>query len=616
MPIDILKKAKTFLGVLFLLKIIFLFILLFSIFSVKSNDSAENSSLNHNYEKIEIKNINYEKVEEDFINIEKKNLTYNQKIEVLIKIVEIYFNSNNMPKAQEVIKKGLSMADKQIDIQKFNLYNAYILNRSDKVEDMEESIVKINEIIKILKNDNSKEANKIKFESALLKGDTYLYLNKGSEAIKAYNESENYKYNDLNIFDIKTSKLFLYQSLELFDLALMELKELEKQLGIVQLEKEEKLYYQEIIFKLAVYVYEEKKDFENSNKYALKYLDLAQEMSLTSKVNTYYMISSTYSNLKDFVNAEKYFDLADEILKNNTIEIDKKEKLYAQYAYYKNKGEYEVSLMILDEYEEIVGVEKISKLKYEIYKFKKDYINAEKYLNIHINYLYSQIEEQELERYIKNNEKRHVDNLNKDKEKLIIEAQQKELELKEHERKNKILTINNYLLISLSILSLLFLLVLSIFYKRYYNQSITDGLTKVYNKRYMNKKINKFDNIIVLDIDYFKKINDTYGHLAGDELLRQVANIIKKEVGNNGFTIRYGGEEFVILLNKKVNGYEIGDRIREIISNENFIFENNKIKITVSLGVSNNLNKADQLLYKAKNSGRNKILKEIEDYYV
>lgn len=616
MPTIILKKAKTLIGAFILIKLFIILLFIFTIFSVESKNSTDGSTMLDNYEKIQINNINYEQVEEDLKNIDNKNITNNQKVEILKKIVEIYFNNGDMKKSKETIEKGLSISDTEIDIQNFNLYKAYILNRSDDKNDIQESIKIIDQIVKKLENNNSKESKKIKFEAYLLKGDTYLYLNDGSAAIKAYSESENYKYSELNIFDVKTSKLFLYQSLELYDLAISELHEIEKQLNMVNFEKEEKKYYQEIIYKLGVYLYEEKKDFIKSRDYALKFLKIAEEMSLSAQVNTYYMLSATYSNLKDFKNAEKYLMLASNTLKNNTIDFDKKEKLYAQYAYYKNKEDYETSLLILNEYEEIIGVEKISKSKYEIYKLKNDYENAYKYLDIHINYISSKIGEEELERYIKFNEKRHFENLNKEKEILLKESREKDIELKEIERKNKILTINNYLISFLSFLVLMFFLVIFYFYNKYYQMSITDSLTKVYNKRYMNKKINNYKNILILDIDYFKKINDTYGHLAGDFLLKEVANIIKNTVGDDGYTIRYGGEEFVILLKNKVNGYELGEKIRKLIYEKDFKYEDKNIKITISLGLSDTINKADLLLYKAKNTGRNKILKEVESFYV
>jgi len=616
MPTIILKKAKTLIGAFILIKLFIILLFIFTIFSVESKNSADDSIVVNNYQNIQMSNINYIQVEEDLKNIDNKKITNKQKIEVLKKIVEIYLNNSNIEKSKEAIEKGLKISDTEIDIQNFNLYKAYILNRSDDKNDIQESIKIIDQIVKKLENNNSKESKKIKFESYLLKGDTYLYLNYASSAIKAYSESENYKYSELNIFDVKASKLFLYQSLELYDLAISELHETEKLLNIIDLEKEDKNYYEEIIYKLGVYLYEEKKDFIKSRDYALDYLKLSKEMSLATQANTYYMLSATYSNLKDFKNAEKYMILAGDILRNNTIDFDKKEKLYAQYAYYKNKEDYETSLLILNEYEQIVGVEKISKSKYEIYKLKNDYENAHKYLDIHINYISSKIGEEELERYIKFNEKRHFENLNKEKERLLKESKEKDIELKEIERKNKMLTINNYLIHFLLFLIFTCFLVIIYFYNKYYQISITDSLTKVYNKRYMNKKINKYNNILMLDIDYFKKINDTYGHIAGDFLLKEVAKIIKNTVGNDGCTIRYGGEEFVVLLKNEINGYELGEKIRKIIAAQDFKYADKNIKITISLGLSDTLSKADVLLYKAKNSGRNKILKEVESFYV
>ena len=617
MPKIKLKKAKTFIGTFILLKTIILLFLLFFIFSVESKDSiVETISIVEKYEKIDIKNINFDQIDIDLKNINNEKISYKEKIEILNKIIEIYFNSNNMKKAAEVVELSLKMADNKTDIEAFKLSKAYILNKSENKEDILESIKQIDQIVMNLKELDTIEARKIKFDATILKGDTYLYLNNGSEAIKAYNESDNYKYNELNIFDIKASKLFIYQSLELIDLALKELNELEKQIEIVSLEEDDKKYYYDIVYKMGVYLHEEKDNFKKSNEYALKFLKLSENMSLSSKIDTYHMVSSTYSNLNDFKNAEKYFDLVKEIIKSNIVDYDKKEELYAQYSYYKNKQEYDIALLILNDYEQLVGVEKISKAKYEIYKLMKDNPNAYKYLDIHINYLTSQIEEDELERYIKSTEKKHIKSLNIDYNKLNKEKEEKNKELEEYEKSNKILIINSYLVNTVIFLGLLSLIIIGFLYYKYYIISVTDGLTRVYNKRYLNKNVKKFSNIIILDIDYFKKVNDTYGHIAGDYLLKKVSIILKEELGNNGKVIRYGGEEFVLLLNDNVNGYELGEKIRTTIQNCVFNYEDKEIKITISLGLSSDLNKADKLLYQAKNSGRNKILINAEEIYV
>ncbi|WP_082692936.1 sensor domain-containing diguanylate cyclase [Bacillus sp. FJAT-29814] len=176
-------------------------------------------------------------------------------------------------------------------------------------------------------------------------------------------------------------------------------------------------------------------------------------------------------------------------------------------------------------------------------------------------------------------------------------------------------------------------------YERTKNQSERCALTNLYNYRYFEELLNneferltRFEHrmlsLIILDIDHFKSINDTYGHQSGNEILADIANRISKLVAVRGTVARYGGEEFVVLLPdvSKAEAYQIAEQIRQSIANWPFILyqaldqEQKKIqvKVTVSIGVATApedaedslslIRHADRALYVgAKRAGRNRV---------
>ena len=157
----------------------------------------------------------------------------------------------------------------------------------------------------------------------------------------------------------------------------------------------------------------------------------------------------------------------------------------------------------------------------------------------------------------------------------------------------------------------------------------TDSLTGLYNREYFLElaehelqRAKRFDHtlaIAMLDIDMLKKVNDTYGHLAGDQMLKEIAVRCKSNVRDIDLLGRYGGDEFVFLLVESdlESAKKIAERIRQSISGSPVETENGQLDITVSIGLAtynnsnqdltNLLNKADQALYEAKNGGRNHV---------
>ncbi len=157
-----------------------------------------------------------------------------------------------------------------------------------------------------------------------------------------------------------------------------------------------------------------------------------------------------------------------------------------------------------------------------------------------------------------------------------------------------------------------------------------DGLTKIYNRQQFDKRIRielkrhqrhaKPLSLIMLDLDYFKNINDRYGHQAGDMVLKKIGSLLSETVRETDFPARFGGEEFVMILSEtnEEQAWLLAERIRKKISRTTFAHEDYQFSITASMGIAT-INpgpltpgdmlvlQADQALYMAKNSGRNMV---------
>ncbi|MDP4012207.1 MAG: diguanylate cyclase [Candidatus Nanoarchaeia archaeon] len=166
-------------------------------------------------------------------------------------------------------------------------------------------------------------------------------------------------------------------------------------------------------------------------------------------------------------------------------------------------------------------------------------------------------------------------------------------------------------------------------YKHVSEESVTDKLTTLYNRGYFNTSISKElsrsarlgkpISLIILDVDNFKRLNDSCGHLKGDQVLKDVSGLIKSSIRAMDTPFRYGGEEFVVLLPEtdSKEALAVAERVRKSVEQNNFIATGNfDGRVTISLGLvtCNNsksspeklLQIADECLYKAKNSGKNK----------
>jgi diguanylate cyclase (GGDEF)-like protein len=169
------------------------------------------------------------------------------------------------------------------------------------------------------------------------------------------------------------------------------------------------------------------------------------------------------------------------------------------------------------------------------------------------------------------------------------------------------------------------------YHEEIYRLTILDGLTQIHNYRYLTEFLDREVfrsqrhsrplSVILFDIDRFKSINDSHGHLCGDFVLRELADLVKSTVRKEDLFARYGGEEFAIVLVETNLGEAKGvaERTREIVAKHQFRFESTPISLTISLGVASTtgdlamtpaglLKTADENLYQAKRSGRNRVV--------
>ncbi|MEZ4358784.1 MAG: diguanylate cyclase [Kofleriaceae bacterium] len=168
------------------------------------------------------------------------------------------------------------------------------------------------------------------------------------------------------------------------------------------------------------------------------------------------------------------------------------------------------------------------------------------------------------------------------------------------------------------------------YHEEIYRLTTVDGLTQIFNRRYFVENLEREIgralryrrelSLIMFDVDRFKQVNDTHGHLAGDYVLKHLASVIRARIRREDVLARYGGEEFGILLPEidNYNALQFAEKVRKLIEQADFRFEDISIPVTVSVGVASLqgevedalefIKAADDNLFVAKESGRNRVV--------
>jgi diguanylate cyclase (GGDEF)-like protein len=167
------------------------------------------------------------------------------------------------------------------------------------------------------------------------------------------------------------------------------------------------------------------------------------------------------------------------------------------------------------------------------------------------------------------------------------------------------------------------------YHEEIYRMTIFDGLVQVYNRRYLFEALEREIirarrhgrdlSVVMFDLDHFKQVNDGYGHLAGDFVLKELARVVQSRIRRDEVFARYGGEEFSLVLPETnlAGAHALAETLRRKVSEHAFVFQGETIAVTVSMGIAmltdadrgatELIQRADEKLYESKRSGRNRV---------
>lgn len=613
----------------FFFKIITLFYFIFISFNV----SADINAVNEEIELIKKDYIEYpekyeKRVFDIYIELKKNKDMYNKK-ELLDTMVTL---ANIMIYYPEV-KLGMESSDFGIELSKLNnnqnmedflFYKA--MYKSANWDDVEEIKKIYKESIRYALLNENKE---ILTAAYSFLGDLYALEGNLKESLDYYQKAqENYK-TPTELLKIKHGISMLFYKLGVHELAIENLLEMLKIIDENEKLDVAKKDYQIIIYQMLSLSYIKMKDYENALKYAHKNVILSKNYYDTHfEINSYLIYAGVAAQLDKNKEAEKYIEKTKNMIFGT--DYEKNHLLIYNYYFAKyynqfSKKNYEKAKEYLKKLEKYLAendpnslngiYDRLSIILKKVGEFEEALKYQQKYTEYYIDFRNQK--ESLLSLFLHENYKEaSLSTQIKKLEKEKLEAEKKiTKQLTEKIEKEKRL----YQLLLIIVLISILMIYVYIYYIKHKKISITDGLTETLNRRFAVNKIeslikkNKDFSLILLDLDYFKKINDTYGHDVGDKTLIKVSEIVKNKLRKNEFLCRLGGEEFIIISEN--DDFELAERIRKEIARTDFETVN---KITASFGVINInkknkntfnqiYNELDKKLYEAKKSGRNKV---------
>lgn len=544
-----------------------------------------------------------------------KNITNNQykidtkeKIKTLSSIItevyyDKYFENKDMNQLLSVLKES-SLIKNNYELENYYLISGFLIEDSGK------------ESLYYMKYYNDAIKLAIINKNKIILFDTYTALSTRSLYNKEYYESMNYLEKASNNITRVEDEIFLgilrtdyFYALNIYDLSIEE--NLKTYTHLLSLSKEEiephfrydytlSLLYKQILS------YTKQKNYNKAIIAGKKANILANKIDDDfEKIYSLFLLNYATVKNKDIKNAKK------QLIQINKLSVKFKDGInimynvaLMNYFYNVETKDYEKAYKILKDlesflkekdkkslsriYEHLMEINFLLNKQEEAYSYQKKYIK-----NIEINFnertanitnIY--FSKQEKLKLIK--EKKELNKIlkNKNEEIAVIKIEESEI--------NNLLK-NNFIIV---VLLIFFVFIMIALYIKYNKISNKDVLTNLYNRRFIKKSYKRLNiknaeiSFILIDLDYFKLINDNYGHEIGDKVIKEIAIIMNKETRSGDVLSRICGEEFLVLTkNNKKKAQNIAERLRSSIENHDFYFIEEKIKLTASFGISTSINK-------------------------